>query len=107
MLYRFKSQATADLVMLAHDGKRLLHLWGKDAEADGILLLEDMDRAAAALIEEADREEAAIEAAKAAAHAAGEPEPHLPHVVWRARIQPMIKMLGYCQAEEVPLRWEV
>lgn len=107
MLYRFKSQATADLVMLAHDGKRLLELWGKDPSAPGVLLVEDFDRAAAALVAEAEREEAALAQAKADAAAAGDPEPNMPPVSWRARIQPMLKTLDYCQAENAPLRWEV
>lgn len=107
MLYRFKSKATADLVMLAHDGKRLLELWGKDAGAAGVLAVADMDAAAAALLAEAEREEAAIAQAKADAEAAGEPEPQLPPVTWRARIQPMLKTLGYCQAEDAVLYWEV
>ena len=107
MRYRFKSQATAELVMLAHDGKRLLELWGKDPQAAGILLVADMAAAAAALIAEAEREEAAIEQAKADALAAGEPVPDVPPVSWRARVQPMIKTLGYCQAEDTPLHWEV
>lgn len=107
MLYRFKSQATADLVMLAHDGKRLLQLWGKDPHSAGVLLVEDFTAAAQALLAEADREEAALAQAKADAQAADEPPPNAPPVAWRVRIQPMLKHLDYCKAEDAPLRWEV
>lgn len=106
MLYRFKSQATADLIMLEHDAKRLLTLWGKDPVASGVLLVEHMDAAAAALVAEADREEAAVAQAKAEAEAADEPCPDVPQVAWRARIQPMLQHLKYCQAENAPMRWE-
>ena len=107
MLYRFKSQATGDLVMLEADGKHLLQIWGKDPSGPGVLLCADMDAAAAALLRSADEEEQAIQAAKEQAKAAGEPPPDLPPVAWRARIQPMLQTIKYCQAEDAPLRWEV
>lgn len=107
MLYRFKSQATADLVMLGQDGQRLLEVWGKDPSGPGILLAADMERAAALLLASADAQEAMEAQAKADAIAAGEPEPMPPQVAWRARIQPMLDMIKYCRAEDVALRWEV
>ena len=107
MLYRFKSQATGDLVMLGPDGKRLLEIWHKDPSGEGVLLVEDMEKAAAALVASADQEEAEVAKARAEAAAAGEPEPAPPQVPWRARIQPMLETLQYCRAENAALRWEV
>ena len=107
MLYRFKSQATGDLVMLPADGKRLLDIWGKDPSAPGVLLCADMPAAAEALHASVEAEEAELAAAEQAALAAGEPPPKAPAVAWRARVQPMLKTLQYCQAEDSPLRWEV
>jgi hypothetical protein len=107
MLYRFKSQATGDLVMLEKDGKRLLEVWHKDPSGPGVLLFDDMVSAVALLVESAEADVAAEAQAKADALAAGEPEPTPPQVAWRARIQPMLEMIKYCQAEAVALRWEV
>ena len=106
MLFRFKSKATGDLTMLGHDAQHVLRLWGKEETGPGVLLVEEMDAAAAALVAEADREEQAVIEAKAQAKENHEPEPQLPPVTWRARIQPMLKTLEYCKAEDAPLRWE-
>ena len=37
MLYKFKSRATADLILLEPHAKRLLELAGKEALAQGII----------------------------------------------------------------------
>ena len=42
MLYRFKSRATADLVMLEASGRRVLEILGKDPASPGILLTAHM-----------------------------------------------------------------
>ena len=49
MLYKFKSRATADLILLEPHGKRLLQLIGKDPQARGIVTAEQIPAAVAAL----------------------------------------------------------
>ena len=51
MLFKFKSRATADLVMLEATGRRVLEILGKDPAAPGILLADQMPAAVAALQE--------------------------------------------------------
>ena len=49
MLYKFKSAATGDLIMLEPNGRRVLEIIGKDAGPKGIILPEQMPAALAAL----------------------------------------------------------
>jgi Domain of unknown function (DUF1840) len=49
MLYKFKSKATSDLIMLEPDAQRLLRLMGSDAPAKGIFTVEHQPIAIAAL----------------------------------------------------------
>lgn len=58
MLYQFKSRATADLIMLEPHGRRLLAIIGKTPDPTGIILVNQVPAALAAI-------EAAIEAAEA------------------------------------------
>ncbi|MFY8088880.1 MAG: DUF1840 family protein, partial [Rubrivivax sp.] len=45
MLYRFKSQATTDLVMLGADGQAALRLMGKDITPEGVISPDQQTRA--------------------------------------------------------------
>ena len=45
MLYKFKSKATGDLIMLEQHGSLVLRLIGKEPAPKGILLCADMPRA--------------------------------------------------------------
>jgi hypothetical protein len=49
MLYKFKSKASGDLIMLEANGRRVLEAIGKDAGPKGIILPEQMPAAIAAL----------------------------------------------------------
>ena len=49
MLYRFKSKAAGDVVMLEPNGKQVLEILGKDPAHPGIILPEQMPAAIQAL----------------------------------------------------------
>ena len=59
MLYKFKSQAAADVIMLESNGDQMLTIVGKEASAQGIITVAQIPAAIAAL-------EAAIEVHEAA-----------------------------------------
>lgn len=64
MLYKFKSKAAGDLIMLEPNGRQVLQIIGKDAGPKGIIEPDQMPAAIAALEaaiaqEEADRKAAA------------------------------------------------
>ncbi len=90
MLYKFKSPAAADLIMLEPHGRRVLGLIGKDIDArQGILLPEQMPAAIAALETAVTREEAERRAAEEEAAARGEELPPLEGVTLRQRATPL------------------
>jgi len=114
MLYKFKSKATGDLIMLEPQGKQILKLIGKEPGAKGIILPKEMMAAIEALQAAVEREELAIKAAK---DAAKEPLPTNetpPPVVDSARtislkqrVVPFIDMLRRAHAEDKEVVWGV
>ena len=57
MLYKFKSKATADLIMLEPNGKQILRIIGKEPSPKGILEVLEMPRAIEALRQAVQQEE--------------------------------------------------
>ncbi len=107
MLFKFKSQATADVLMLETNARHLLGIMGKDASAKGIITVAQMP--------------AAIEALKIAVRAEGD-NPHnhdgfavedhaedaeRVHVGLHQRAAPLIDMLERSLAEKEDVVWGV
>ena len=108
MLYKFKSRAAPDLIMLEPHGRRVLQLIGKPVdEKQGILLAADIPAAIAALETAITEEEAARRAAEAEAAAKGEELPELEAVSLRQRATPFIEMLRRCQTAGKEVVWGV
>lgn len=115
MLFKFKSKAGPDLIMLEPDGRRILKaMTGEDA-VQGIVQVADLAQALARLDAAVAQDEAwrKARADKAAARAAGETvdedeeDAALPVVRLAQRAAPMQKMLRRCLAEEADLVWGV
>lgn len=108
MLYRFKSQATADVVMLEPNARQLLDIVGKAHSSQGIFTVEQIPAAVSAL-----------EAAIAHDHAqhrhnddAFASEKHeepaeREHVALHQRAAPLIDMLKRSAAEGKDVVWGV
>ena len=117
MLYKFKSKATGDLIMLEPQGKHILKLIGKESGAKGIILPSEMMAAIEALHAAVEREELAIKAAKSAAKDPipnGERDETPPPVVdgarsisLKQRVVPFIDMLRRAHAEDKEVVWGV
>ena len=100
MIYKFKSKATGDLIMLGPHGDQVLRLMGREPAVQGILEPEAMAAALAAL-------QAAVDAETAAA-AADHPDPDQPRAVaLRQRVWPMVEMLRRAQAAGAAVVWGV
>ena len=117
MLYRFKSRATGDILLLGPQGDALLRVLGREPTAQGVLTPAQMPAALAAI-------EAAIAADEQARAArkpgkAGEddaekmtsrgddtaaPADPLP---LRRRLWPVVEMIRRAQAEDEPVVWGV
>lgn len=98
MIYKFKSAATGDVIMLGQHGDQLLRLLGREPALKGIIEPGQMAAAVQAL-------QAAIVNAEAAPD---EPdEDRKDAVVLRQRLWPMIEMLRRAQRADEPVVWGV
>ena len=107
MLYKFKSKAAGDLIMLEPNGRRVLEIIGKDAGPKGIILAEEMPAALQALESAIAREEAEHQAAIDEAKAKGQVPPKFDAVSLRQRAVPFIDMLKRCSAAGKEIVWGV
>ena len=100
MIYKFKSPASGNLIMLGPQGDQMLRLLGREPAARGIIEPAAMPAALAALQAAVVAEEQSpADAADAAA------APAMPAVGLRQRLWPMIEMLRRCLAAEKPIVW--
>lgn len=102
MLYKFKSPAAGDLIMLEPNGRQVLTLIGKDPGPKGIILPEQMPAALAALEQAVAADEAA---GKTDASADDDVKPAT--VSLRQRVVPFIEMLKRCKAAGKEIVWGV
>ncbi len=107
MIYKFKSSATGDLIMLGPQGDQMLRLMGREPSAQGVVETADMPAALQAL-------QAAIATAEApAADASGDAitasgdDTRAQAVGLRQRLWPMVEMLRRAQAESARIVWGV
>ena len=102
MIYKFKSAAGGDIIMLGPNGDAMLRLLGREPQAKGIIEPRDMPSAIAALRAAIERNGAAGTPRHAEDHAADEPAVSL-----RRRLWPIIDMLERAAAADVPVVWGV
>ncbi|EJE52736.1 Protein of unknown function (DUF1840) [Acidovorax sp. CF316] len=108
MLYKFKSKAAADLIMLEPQGRQILEIIGKTPGANGIVTAAQIPGAIAAL-------EAAVKASEAQppvqegqdAEDEEEPGGRAETVKLRQRAAPFIEMLRKSAAEQADVVWGV
>ena len=99
MIYKFKSRATGDLIMTQPVGDRVLGLIGKGTTPQGIIEVEQMAAAIAAL-------EAAV--AAEAPRGAGDDDgagKGGDNVSLRQRVWPMVEMMKHAMAGKQPITW--
>ena len=94
MLYKFKSKATGDLIMLEPDAKRLLKIMGREDQQKGIFLVDQLPEAMAKLQSAIDDDEA---------QDGKDPK----QISLRNRSQPMLKMLKMSLQKSADVVWGV
>ncbi len=111
MLYKFKSKAAGDVIMLQTNGKQMLNIIGRangrDYDVTGILQPDQMSSAVAALTAAIEQEEADQKAAVAKAVAEGKAAPVFEAVSLRTRAHPLIDMLRRCEKARAEIVWGV
>ena len=99
MIYKFKSAATGDVIMLGPHGDQLLRLLGREPAATGIIEPVAMPVVVATLQAAiAAQEQVPVDDTEASAR---------PAVALRQRLWPMIDMLRRSQAANEPVVWGV
>lgn len=103
MLYKFKSRASGDVIMTGPHGDELLRLIGKDPSPTGILTVDQMPAARAAL-------EKAIELAEGrgeASEATADEFRDFNAVGLRQRVWPFLELIRYSLRDKVDIVWGV
>ena len=109
MIYKFKSKAAGDVIMLGPTGDRVLGLIGKEAAPKGIIEPVQMPAAIQALADAV----AADDAARAAAGRGEEPANEAAAtgardaISLRQRAWPLVEMLKRAHAADEPVTWGV
>lgn len=107
MIYKFKSKAAGDVIMLQPNGKRVLQIIGNAGEAKGIILPEQMTEAIAALNGAIAQEDSERQAAIDLALGEGRSAPSFDAITLRQRAHPFIEMLRKCEAAGKEIVWGV
>ena len=107
MLYKFKSKAAGDLILLEPQGKQFLQLIGKAVEPKGIIEADQMPEAIKALQQAVKAQEHVQAQAVAQAKAQGQTPPKFEAISLRQRTKPIIDMLERCHKAGQPMVWGV
>jgi hypothetical protein len=126
-MFKFKSKAAADLIMLNAHGQVVLQAWGKAPTPQGVLLVQDMASAITGLQHHAAQHDQlnpldplsqqATHGAQASANGEGgggddgtdnEGDASASGgVSWSVRFAPLVAMLQQCLAEQADVTWHV
>ncbi|MFT4171003.1 MAG: DUF1840 domain-containing protein [Rhodocyclaceae bacterium] len=108
MLITFKSRAGGDVIMFGKVGQQMLQAMGKDPnDARGIVTVEQLDAAMAALQAAVAADRQQREAAKADDDEEEEPKRGMAAAVsFAQRAIPLIDLLTHAKREEQPVLWE-
>jgi len=101
MLYKFKSKASGDVIMLGPNGDQVLRVIGREPAAKGII----EPPAMAAAIHALEQAIAADEAARRSDDESGDPPRD--KVGLRQRAWPLVEMLKRAQTADQPIVWGV
>jgi hypothetical protein len=108
MLYKFKSRAAADLIMLEPHGRQIVSIIGKTPGASGIVTAAQIPAAIAALEAAVADEEARVQAQMAEEGDDTDAAEQRKDVVrLRQRVVPFIEMLQRSAAADVDVVWGV
>lgn len=111
MLYKFKSKAAGDVIMLHTNGLRMLQIIGKASGADtvgkGILQVAEIRAAIDALNAAIAKDEADQQAAVKQAQLDSRPAPLFEVISLRQRAHPLIDMMRQCEKAKQDIVWGV
>lgn len=107
MMYKFKSKAAGDVIMMGPAGDQILKAIGKEPAEKGIIQVAQMPAAIAAIEQAIASDETARKEAEAAAAAEGRKLPPQEGVSLRQRGWPLLEMLRRASSESQDIVWGV
>ncbi len=107
MIYKFKSKAAGDVIMMGPAGDDVLRLIGKAAAAQGIIEVAGMAAAIAVLEQAVAADESARAEAESAAKAEGKKVAPREGVTLRQRAWPLVEMMKRSMSESAEIVWGV
>jgi hypothetical protein len=107
MLYKFKSKAAGDLILLEPNGRRVLEIIGKQPGPKGIIQPAQMGPAITALEAAIAREEADQQALTEEAKTQGQVPPRFDAISLRQRAVPFLDMLRRAEKAGQDIVWGV
>jgi len=107
MIYKFRSKAAGDVIMLGPHGDHVLRLIGKEPAGKGIIEAAAMPAAMAAIERAIVADEEARKQAEAEAAAEGKLLPPRDGVSLRQRAWPLVEMMKRAQAANKEIVWGV
>jgi hypothetical protein len=112
MLFKFKSKATSDLIMLGPDAKRLLMIIRQDDASKGILTSAQLPQAIEALeaamaLEEVKMAQAQLAQKEVSASHESLPPRDLETISLKRRAQPLLDMLRQSVSAQADVVWGV
>lgn len=106
MIYKFKSKATADVIMLGPNGDQVLRVLGREPSPKGILEVDAMPAAMAAL-QKAIADEEAASRGQDDPDEDGDDKATPTTVSLRQRAWPLLEMIRQSHAAGEPIVWGV
>ena len=107
MIYKFKSKAAGDVIMMGPAGDDVLRLIGKSPSPKGILEVASMPGAISAIEAAVQADEAARADAEKQAAAEGKKLGPRDGVTLRQRAWPLVEMMKRSMAEQADITWGV
>lgn len=107
MIYRFKSKAAGDLIMMGPAGDSVLRIIGKEPAANGIVEARALPAAIGAIEQAVAAEEAARQQQKSADAPDDRTAASGDNVSLRQRVWPLLEMMRRSQAEDADIVWGV
>ena len=109
MIYKFKSKAAGDVIMLQPSGDRVLGLIGKDVTPKGIIEPAQMPAAIQALSDAVAADDDARSRRASGSAGTGEDPAAGSHdkVSLRQRVWPLVEMMKRAHAADEPITWGV
>lgn len=99
MLYKFKSKAAGDVIMLAPNGDQVMRLIGREPAPQGIFEVAHMPQLISALEQAVTADDAARQ------QISDEPQGKGDGVSLRQRVWPLVEMLRRCSAAGEVITW--